>query len=173
MIRSLKAHYKSISVRKLIEAIEKIKKLPVFSIVDAVKMLDLAWEKVKAITIVNCFKKAGIPEEQQDTALIENDDLFKDLQELEARLAVCAPKVFPDGSAAEDVLSVDENFFNAEPLTTDEEIIESITAAESSAKAGNDDDDDDNDALEEPVCPKATDVRIALEILREYTFFIL
>ena len=137
-------------------------------------MLDLAWEKVKAITIVNCFKKAGISEEQQHAALIENDDLFKDLQELEARLAVCAPEVFPDGTTAEDVLSADENLFNAEPLTTDEEIIESITAAESSAKAGNDDDDDDNDdALEEPVCPKATDVRIALEILREYTFFIL
>ena len=44
-------------------------------------MLDLAWEKVKAIAIVNCFKKVGISEEQQDAALVENDDPFKELQD--------------------------------------------------------------------------------------------
>ena len=81
MIRSLKAYYKSISVGKLIEAIDKNKKLPVFSILDAMKMLDFAWEKVKAIAIVNCFKKVGISEEQQDAALVENDDPFKELQD--------------------------------------------------------------------------------------------
>ena len=72
-----------------------------------------------------------------------------------ARLSVCAPEFFPDGTTAEDVLSADENRFNTEPLAIDEEIIESITDAEGSANAGNDDDSDgdDDDASEEPVCP--------------------
>ena len=42
VIRSLKAYYKSLSVRKLIEAIEKNNPLPEFSILDAMRMLDVA-----------------------------------------------------------------------------------------------------------------------------------
>ena len=60
VIRSLKAYYKSLSVRKFIEAIEKNKPLPEFSILDAMRMLDVAWGKVTKETVVNCFAKAGI-----------------------------------------------------------------------------------------------------------------
>ena len=43
VIRSLKAHYKTMSIKKLIEAIEKKKPLPEFSILDAMQMFDVAW----------------------------------------------------------------------------------------------------------------------------------
>ena len=58
VIRSLRAHYKRMSIKKLIEAIEKEKPLPKFSIRDAMQMLDLAWGKVTTKTVVNCFEKA-------------------------------------------------------------------------------------------------------------------
>ena len=79
VIRSLKAYYKSLSVRKLIEAIEKNKPLPEFSILDAMPMLDVAWGKVTKETVVNCFVKAGISKEKQVESLSEADDPFKDL----------------------------------------------------------------------------------------------
>ena len=53
VIRSLKAFYKSLSVLKLIKAIDKNKKLPVFSIRYAMKMLDVTWPKVKASNSFN------------------------------------------------------------------------------------------------------------------------
>ena len=43
VIRSLKAHYKTMSIKKLIEAKEKKKPLPEFSILDAMQMLDVVW----------------------------------------------------------------------------------------------------------------------------------
>ena len=82
VIRSLKAYYKSLSVRNLIEAIEKNKPLPEFSILVAMRMLEVAWEKVIKETVVNCFAKAGISKEKQVESLSEADDPFRDLQEL-------------------------------------------------------------------------------------------
>ena len=52
VIRSLKAHYKTMSIKKLIEAKEKKKPLPEFSILDAMQMLDVAWGKVTTKTAV-------------------------------------------------------------------------------------------------------------------------
>ena len=94
VIRSLKAYYKSLSARKLIEAIEKNKPLPEFSILDAMRMLDVAWGKVTKETVVNCFAKAGISKEKQVESLSEADDPFKDLQEQLDKLAVHAPEFF-------------------------------------------------------------------------------
>ena len=60
-------------------AIDKGKDLPVFSILDAMKMLDLAWQKVQTTsTIVNCFAKAGILEDQQKSAQSDDHDTFCD-----------------------------------------------------------------------------------------------
>ena len=67
---------------KLIEVIDKNKKLPVFSNLDAMKMYNVAWQKVKVSTLVNCFAKAGISKKQQDATLGDADDPFKELQEL-------------------------------------------------------------------------------------------
>ena len=42
VIRSLKARYKTMSIKKLIEAIEKKKLLPEFLILDVIQMFDVA-----------------------------------------------------------------------------------------------------------------------------------
>ena len=48
------------SIKELLEAIEKKKQLPEFSILDAMQMRDVAWGRVTVKTVVNCFEKAGI-----------------------------------------------------------------------------------------------------------------
>ena len=48
------------SIKTFIEAIEKKKPLPEFSIPDAMQMLNVASGKVTTKTVVNCFEKAGI-----------------------------------------------------------------------------------------------------------------
>ena len=77
------------SIKKLIEAIEKEKPLPEFSILDAIQMPDVAWGKVTTKTVVN--------------------DPFKDLQEQVDKLAVYNPKLFPEGTTANDIVSVDDS----------------------------------------------------------------
>ena len=44
-------------------------------------MLVSAWNALTTETIVNCFHKAGISAENQDAAIAEEDDPFKDLQD--------------------------------------------------------------------------------------------
>ena len=68
------------SIKKLIEAIEKKKPLPEFSLLDAMQMLDVAWGKVTTKTVVKCFEKGGISKEKQYETLLDADDPFKDLQ---------------------------------------------------------------------------------------------
>ena len=48
------------SIKTFIEAIEKKKPLPEFSIPDTMQMLNVAWGKVTTKTVVNCLEKAGI-----------------------------------------------------------------------------------------------------------------
>ena len=60
VIRFLKGYYKTLALQRLIVAINKGKDLPVSSFLDAMKMPDLAWQKVKTSAIVNCFAKVGI-----------------------------------------------------------------------------------------------------------------
>ena len=104
VILSWKTHYKTVSINKLIEAIEKKKSIPEFSILDAMQMLDLAWGKVTTKTVVNCFEKAGISKEKQSEALLDADDPFIDLQEQLDKPAVSNPEFFPEGTTANELL---------------------------------------------------------------------
>ena len=111
------------SIRKLIEAIEKKKSLPEFSILDAMQMLDIAWGKVTTETVVNGFEKVGISKERPSEALLNADDPFKDLQEQYDKLAVYNPKFFPEGTTANDIVSVNDSLTSTEPIMTDDAIL--------------------------------------------------
>ena len=95
VIRSWKAHYKTMSIKKLIEVIEKKKTFPEFSILDVMQVLDLAWRKLTTKIVVNYFKKAGILKEKQSEALLDADYPFTYLQEQLDKLAVYNPEFFP------------------------------------------------------------------------------
>lgn len=78
VIRSLKAKYRSLAVKKKIINLEN-SELPKFSILTAMKMLRVAWDSVSNQTFTNCFKKAGISSETVERAVNDEDDLFADL----------------------------------------------------------------------------------------------
>ena len=166
IIRSLKANYKTMSIKKLIEAMEKKKTLPEFSILDAMQMLDLAWGKVTTKTVVNCFEKAGISKEKQSEALLDADDPFKDLQEQLDKLVVYNPEFFPEGTTANDIVSVDDSLTIAEPLMTDDTILCDVLDEE-----GSETEDDTDGVSNEQICPQSSDVRQALDVLRECMLF--
>ena len=145
------------SIKKLIEAIEKKKPLPEFSILDAMQMLDLAWGKVTNKTVVNCFEKAGISKEKQSKALLDPDDPFKDLQEQLDKLAVYNPEFFPEGTTANDIVSVDDSLTSTESLMTD-----NATFCDVLDEEGSETKDDTNGVSNEPIWPQSSDVRQAL-----------
>ena len=81
VIRSLKAKYRKNMVRKIIRNLEKNKALPAISILNGMQMLVSAWNSVSIETIVNCFRKPGISPANQEAAIAEEVDPFKDLQD--------------------------------------------------------------------------------------------
>ena len=109
----------------------------------------------------HCFEKAGISKDQQKSAQSDDDDPFRDLQNQIEKLG----EFYPPGTNAEDVVSADENVVCTVPLLTDEELIEEMNN-ENGDDADNGEDDDD-DALLNPVCPKVSDIREALQVLHD------
>ena len=64
IIRSLKAKYRSLTVKKQIDALEKGNQLPKFSILSAMSMLTKALNSIPEITFTNCLKKSVTSENQ-------------------------------------------------------------------------------------------------------------
>ena len=79
VIRSTKAHYRAMTVQKFIEAIDAKKPLPNITILDAMHLLVAAWDRVSKETVQNCFRKAGLSQETQESAIDDDDDPFKAL----------------------------------------------------------------------------------------------
>ena len=79
VIHSLKAKYRVRLIQMMIYAIDKEKLSPKFSILEAMKVLVLAWNDVSNVIIQNCFTKAGFSEEAKDD---DSDDPFSTLRNL-------------------------------------------------------------------------------------------
>ena len=79
VIRSLKAKYRSLAVKKQIAALEKGKEMLKFSILTAMFMLTKAWNSIPDQTFINCFKKSGISDETVERAINDLDDPFRGL----------------------------------------------------------------------------------------------
>ena len=135
-------------MQRFVVTTNKGKKILVFFILDAMKMLDPAWQKVKTSTSVNCFAKEGISKDLQETTQLDDDDSFKDLQNQFKKLG----DFYPPGAIVENVISA-EDVMSAVPLLTDEELIEEVMKAANVDDSDNEEDDDDNTVLD-PVCPK-------------------
>ena len=95
--------------------------------------------------------------------MLHADDPFKDLQEQLDKLAVHKPKFFPEGTTANDIVSVFDFLTSTEPLMTDDAILCDVLDEE-----GSDTEDDTDDVSNEPICPQSSGVRQALDVLPEY-----
>ena len=127
------------------------------------KCLTLVGERLQPKLL---FEKAGISKEKQFEALLDVDNPFKDLQEQLDKLAVYNPEFFPEGTTANDIVSVDDSLTSTEPLMTDGAILCDVLDEE-----GSETEDDTDGVSNEPICPQSSDVRQALDVLREYMLF--
>ena len=60
------AKYRSLAVKKQIDALEKGNQLPKFSVLTAMSMLMRAWNCIPDRTFTNCFKKSEISEKSME-----------------------------------------------------------------------------------------------------------
>ena len=83
IIRSLKAKYRSLAVKKVISALEEKKALPKFSVLSTMLMLQKEWDDIPNSTFTNCFRKAGISQTTVESSLREDDNPFAGLETVE------------------------------------------------------------------------------------------
>ena len=142
VIWSLKSKYRILSVRRIIIALENDEDMPSFTVLDAMKMLVLAWESVTEETIINCISKAGISKDQQVAAINDDDDPFKALTEeiesLRARKLDLAPEF-----TSNNLSNVDDGLVCTKSLLTDEDIIEQFTRNNDDECGSGDDKDEE------------------------------
>ena len=107
VIRSLKAKYRSAVVKLYINRIESGQELPKTSILDAMKFLVQAWNRVTKDTAQNCFKRAGISKDAQADTVEEIDDPFKSVQSDLDEMRLLDQSLVFDGTTAEDYTDTD------------------------------------------------------------------
>ena len=172
VIRALKAKYRSAIVKMYITYIEAKGEVPKISILDAMKFLVQAWNRVSKETIQNCFRCAGISLETQADAIEDNDDPFKSLQSDMDELKLLDPTLVPDGTTAEDFTDADQTLSVAESATTDDDEI--LNHYRESCSIDVTSDNDDEESSEEPGPPQRparSEIFVALELLQNCTLF--
>ncbi|XP_005104807.1 tigger transposable element-derived protein 4 [Aplysia californica] len=172
IIASLKKHYRTIVLRKLIAYTDHGKSADTFemSILDAMYELKAAWNLVSSATVANCFRLAGFvvgseqpPDDATPTADINKetptspaptcygtDDLFEAM----------AKKFLPPGVSLKDFFSVDDAVETTGQLST-EEICASVNVTDSEEQ-------EQDDSPTPSSIPTVAEAREALQKLREF-----
>lgn len=166
VIRSLKAKYRVKVIQKMIEAIDKKKELPQISLLDAMKMLVLAWDEVTEKTVQNCFKKAGFTEIDENT--LSSDDPFRALNDTIRQLSILDEN-FKDLSA-KDVASFDDAVPVTQGLMSDEEILSDILGNE--VEEMQDEEDNGQDGASPLEKPTTSQLHDAIDTLMNYSMMI-
>ena len=111
---------------------------------------------VYSVSVVNCFRKAGISSSSLDLAQTAGGDLFKELNEELLRLRAINPTKYE--MLADELLGYDGNVYATDKYTiTDKEIL-------SSPLSNKDNDENENDVVEKRDVPLS---RLPTEELKE------
>ena len=170
IIRSLKAKYHSLAVKKVISALEEKKALPKFSVLSAMFMLRKAWDIIPNSTFTNCFRKAGISQTTVESALREDGNPFAGLEAVEEDVLEMLQgdlhrlKAIFGGTDISLNEYVDVNT-NAVVLN-DQDILAEVVGCVAES------DDYEDESSDEPVAkPFISEVHKAIEILEKFTLF--
>ncbi|XP_062606703.1 tigger transposable element-derived protein 4-like [Saccostrea cucullata] len=154
IIQNLKVHYRKQVILKQLQSIEKKTELQI-SVLDALRMLNNAWNKVTEKTIKNCFRHAKfVINEPENTPDEEEEDPEDDIPLAALRLRV----------PFEDYAQVDENVNTAES-TTDADIVESIKATKNEEKEESEEENEPEPPKKKPPTPE---VRAAYELIQTW-----
>ena len=170
VIRSLKAHYRILTVQLFIHAVDNNQPLPKISILSAMNMLTAAWDKVADTTVQNCFKRAGISKESQECAINDTDDPFKELDEELDNLTERQQHHAPPEVNAKTVIECDDELLTADTeLPSDADII-----AEFQSNRNEDQEDEDEVVTDEPPPkrPSKQELSNAMDVLQTFSLFV-
>ena len=171
VIRATKAYYWQGTVKKFIDAVDNKKSPPNLSILDAMAILTEAWGRVSEETIRNCFRKAGIGNQAQQSALNDDDDPFKILLEDISALRERSPELVPDEVSAEDVVDTDSGVLTSDIGSLSDEDILAEFREENQKEVDDGDDGNEDEQEETPKRPTKSEVHQAIETLSRYSLF--
>ena len=170
VIRSLKAKYHRNVVRKIIQSVEKKKTLPKILLLQGMQMLVSAWDALAMQTIVNCFRKSGISTESQETAIAEDDDPFRELQDEIDDLRSVKPNLIEEVFDATTFADVDVEVIAVQYPPSDAEIVAEVLETKG---VSDHDDHYSGEIADEPVkCPDKNELLQVIETLQRFSLFL-
>ena len=132
-------------------------------------MLVSARDALSTQTIVNCFRKSGISTESQETAIAEDDDPFRELQDQINDLGSVQPNLIEEEFDAPTFADVDAEVIAVQPLPSDTEIVAELLETEGVSDA----DDYSGEVADESVkCPDKNKLLQAIETLQRFSLFL-
>ena len=135
-------------------------------------ILTEAWGRVSEQTICNCFRKAGIGNQAQQSALNDDDDPFKILLEDIGALRERSPELVPDEVSAEDVVDTDRGVLTSDTGSlSDEDILTEFREENEMEVDDGNDGNEDEQQEETPKRPTKSEVHQAIETLSRYSLF--
>ena len=134
------------------------------------KILVFSWEAVSAQTIVNCFRKANITLEAQNTAITDADDPFSDLKESPQQLHNIDPDMVPEGVTPKSLIDTDNEVITTAPMVTDDNILRIATTNQ---RKQSDEDDDNDEEVDEAATerPLRFQVESAVDVIRNAALY--
>ena len=119
---------------------------------------------------MNCFRKSGIFTESQETAIAEDDDPFRKLQDKIDDLRSVQPNLIEEDFGATTFADVDAEVITVQPPPSDAEIVAELLETEGVS-------DDDyyfsGEVADEPVkCPDKNELLQVIETLQRFSLFL-
>ena len=123
-------------------SVEKKEILPRYLLQQEIQMLVSAWDALSTQTVLYYFQKSGISTESQETAIAEDDDPFRQLQDEIDNLRSIQPNLIEEDFDATTFTDVDVEVIALQPPPSDAEIVAGLLEIDGDS---DDDDDDDDD----------------------------
>ena len=158
IIQSVKLRYRRFLLQSRLQAIDVNKSFHL-SILDAILMLNRAWQQLSSLVITNCFRKAHFVRDNDSEKSFEEPD-FVDIEPLYTVL--CERGLAPSSTTLKQYLEIDSQVTTS-GVRTDDEILALVT--------NTDHHDSESDDEEDPPPPPSVHVaRNALTTLRSYLY---
>lgn len=165
VIRSFKSHYRKQLILMLLDRRERMgtTKNANINVLEAIRLMNDAWEEVTSKCISNCFRKSGLSwvSEDEKTAEEEETDEEEDLPQPTANLGI-SPVEF------ENYVSIDDDVLTSN-IPTPEDIVQQIQAE---AASKNNEVEEDSDEEEECQAEPPPTYSMALECAEKLQRFL-
>ena len=145
VIQNFKTHYRKRVILRWMKPIDEKKEFTI-SILDAMRLMQQAWEMVQPRTIANCFRHANFQCPDSSNDVTETNSGTIDDPEDDIPLAILA-QLGLSMATIQDYMTVDDNLPTSEQLT-DNDIINDIISSRSTESQDADDNADDNENID-------------------------